>query len=900
MEPSLRGAYRSLFGFEDLYDEGTPRGERQAENVTTIVPPKKVQPIHEDVIREEEENPLDTSSIQDADNSLAYPKPTSVSRRFAANFKKSLGAPAGIRGTAMKDTTQKIELKNQNKKFSLSGMIGIRRVVPPEVKAAFMNPSTVDGLDEFSDTFFGQDAGAMFHIVPMPPDTTARKDLQRPTPMHSEVSSSLLDFELSRLPSMSKEPTPANVRHSQASDSFENSGTNTNLPPEAQQQFQSWRDIEHRPSPDGPAATRGTALKEQNTMGTAVSSSLSSSINIGPDKVQTMMAKMHPMPRINLPEMMAPKDELLGKQYLTPPGKPEITPLLQPEPPGDKKEEAAPEIKVMDEAEKAKWEANERLLEKYVLKQGELLTSSSSADVLVAKDQSQALMRASTALSIAAVPPYKLKRLYEPTIMPEEEEEESADGVSMKRSSVQNSRHEETMSAAGDSASVAHSMTSGRRTLTARSKGKKKRSKSKKKKKGKKSETDSKGGGSRKPPQSVRDGPSASSAVQSSAKKDHDSKSIAGGSVVSSSKKSAKEAGQKDDEQGEDKGEVVEEEEEGVKVKPREPWSGQEVLPSSDPYFAVFMTTYMSETRVWKHGWEGTMRQTRSITKLIMMSGIIENLMNLLVMVNTVLLAMDRYDQPDSEATALGYVNIIFTSIFTAELVAKLFGFGLVGYLSDPMNYLDGSVVLFSLVEIIFLDGQGALSAFRTLRIFRAVRMIRTLRVLRVARLLRSLRSMQLIIDVVGKTIGSFAYIGLLMMILIFIYALFGMQLFGGKFNFADGSPRQNFDSFNNAFLTMFQVLTMENWQSVLYSAMRAQNSVISAVYLITWIFIGNYILLNLFLAIMLDAFTESDESMGEEEASRTFWLLCRVRQKTRRAGRRRASRTLCRYRAGR
>jgi hypothetical protein len=261
-------------------------------------------------------------------------------------------------------------------------------------------------------------------------------------------------------------------------------------------------------------------------------------------------------------------------------------------------------------------------------------------------------------------------------------------------------------------------------------------------------------------------------------------------------------------------------------------------------------------------------RYIRSSIKAFFTSEILENIMNLFVMVNTITLAMDRYGQPEDESNALNNLNIAFTSVFTAELAGKLFGMGLVKYLTDPLNYLDGAVVIFSLIEIVFLNGQGALSAFRTLRIFRAVRMIRTLRVLRVARLLRGLQSMQTIIEVIGKTIGSFAYIGLLLLILIFIYVLFGMQLFGGKFDFPEGKPRQNFDSFNNAFLSMFQVLTMENWQATLYACMRTANPAIAAIYLISWIFIGNYILLNLFLAIMLDAFTEvSEEAEGGNDS---------------------------------
>ena len=76
--------------------------------------------------------------------------------------------------------------------------------------------------------------------------------------------------------------------------------------------------------------------------------------------------------------------------------------------------------------------------------------------------------------------------------------------------------------------------------------------------------------------------------------------------------------------------------------------------------------------------------------------------------------------------------------------------------------------------------------------------------------------------------------------------------------------PRANFESFTVAFITVFQVLTMENWQQVLYSSIRAcENSMIlktvTAIYYISWIFIGNFILLNLFLAILIDGFAEED-----------------------------------------
>lgn len=82
--------------------------------------------------------------------------------------------------------------------------------------------------------------------------------------------------------------------------------------------------------------------------------------------------------------------------------------------------------------------------------------------------------------------------------------------------------------------------------------------------------------------------------------------------------------------------------------------------------------------------------------------------------------------------------------------------------------------------------------------------------------------------------------------------------------NYVDGLPRGNFNSPEIAFLTVFQILTMENWQTILFDLMRGETSkILITAYLISWIFIGNFILLNLFLAILLDSFIEEDE---EEE----------------------------------
>ncbi len=132
---------------------------------------------------------------------------------------------------------------------------------------------------------------------------------------------------------------------------------------------------------------------------------------------------------------------------------------------------------------------------------------------------------------------------------------------------------------------------------------------------------------------------------------------------------------------------------------------------------------------------------------------------------------------------------------------------------------------------------------------------------------------MQVIIGVLMRSMDSFIYLAMLLLLFMFIYALLGMQIFGGKFNFEEnedgssGPPRANYDTFHFSFVTVFQVLTMENWQFILYDSMRSDvGAPISAIYLISWVFLGNFMLLNLFLAILLDSFTTNDDPEDDKK----------------------------------
>lgn len=112
-----------------------------------------------------------------------------------------------------------------------------------------------------------------------------------------------------------------------------------------------------------------------------------------------------------------------------------------------------------------------------------------------------------------------------------------------------------------------------------------------------------------------------------------------------------------------------------------------------------------------------------------------------------------------------------------------------------------------------------------------------------------------------------------LLLIFIFIFTLLGMELFGFKVRFnneqkeytvAEGGvfPRINFNDPLNGFVAIFIIFIGEDWNSVMYDHVRA-TSHISIAFFVAIFMLGNLVLLNLFLAILLKNF---EEPPGKEE----------------------------------
>uniref|UniRef100_A0AAQ6IFK0 Voltage-dependent L-type calcium channel subunit alpha n=1 Tax=Anabas testudineus TaxID=64144 RepID=A0AAQ6IFK0_ANATE len=246
----------------------------------------------------------------------------------------------------------------------------------------------------------------------------------------------------------------------------------------------------------------------------------------------------------------------------------------------------------------------------------------------------------------------------------------------------------------------------------------------------------------------------------------------------------------------------------------------------------------------------------------------------LLVFLNTSLSASEHYNQPDWLTQVQDIANKVLLSLFTVEMLLKMYSLGLAHYFVAFFNRFDCFVVCGGIMETILveLDIMPPLG----ISVLRCVRLLRIFKVTRVADFY------QMEVSLLSSHY-SIASLLLLLFLFLIIFALLGMQLFGGKFNFDETqTKRSTFDSFPQALLTCFQILTGEDWNVVMYDGIMAYGGpvfpgMIVCVYFVILFICGNYILLNVFLAIAVDNLKEGkweENKMTDKKMLITFYLI--------------------------
>uniref|UniRef100_A0A3Q2FCN0 Voltage-dependent L-type calcium channel subunit alpha n=1 Tax=Cyprinodon variegatus TaxID=28743 RepID=A0A3Q2FCN0_CYPVA len=243
----------------------------------------------------------------------------------------------------------------------------------------------------------------------------------------------------------------------------------------------------------------------------------------------------------------------------------------------------------------------------------------------------------------------------------------------------------------------------------------------------------------------------------------------------------------------------------------------------------------------------------------------------ILVFLNTLTIASEHYNQPDWLTEVQDVANKVLLALFTLEMLVKMYSLGLQAYFVSLFNRFDCFVVCGGIVETILVE----LAIMSPL----GISVLRCVRLLRIFKVTRHWASLSNLVASLLNSMKSIASLLLLLFLFIIIFSLLGMQLFGGKFNFDETvTKRSTFDNFPQALLTVFQILTGEDWNTVMYDGIMAyggpaSSGMVVCIYFIILFICGNYILLNVFLAIAVDNLADAESlntaQKEEEEAKK-------------------------------
>ena len=227
-----------------------------------------------------------------------------------------------------------------------------------------------------------------------------------------------------------------------------------------------------------------------------------------------------------------------------------------------------------------------------------------------------------------------------------------------------------------------------------------------------------------------------------------------------------------------------------------------------------------------------------------------------LILVNTGFLAIDHYDSPQWLIDLSDIANLFFTVVFALEMILKLIGFGFRKYVADGFNIFDAFIVIMSYVELFIPGDDSSLSVLRAFRL------------LRIFKIIKSWDSLRILLSTVLESLTAITNLGVLIVLYLFISALLTKQFYSGKLHDEDGEEsRYNFSTTGEALISVFIILTGENWNEIMIQVMDSQKSMLPSMIFILLMILGNFMLLNLFLAILLKSISEiGNDEEGEKQ----------------------------------
>uniref|UniRef100_A0AAR2KM57 Sodium channel protein n=1 Tax=Pygocentrus nattereri TaxID=42514 RepID=A0AAR2KM57_PYGNA len=245
--------------------------------------------------------------------------------------------------------------------------------------------------------------------------------------------------------------------------------------------------------------------------------------------------------------------------------------------------------------------------------------------------------------------------------------------------------------------------------------------------------------------------------------------------------------------------------------------------------------------------------------KFMVMDPFLDLAITICIVLNTLFMALEHYPMTDEFNKMLSVGNLVFTGIFTAEMVLKIIALDPYYYFQQGWNIFDSFIVCLSLMELGLsnVEGLSVLRSFRLLRVFK---------------LAKSWPTLNTLIKIIGNSVGALGNLTLVLAIIVFIFAVVGMQLFGKNYEQCVCKiskdctlPRWHMKDFFHSFLIVFRVLCGE-WIETMWDCMEVAGQPLCILVFMLVMVIGNLVVLNLFLALLLSSFSADNLSAPDED----------------------------------
>jgi voltage-gated sodium channel len=216
------------------------------------------------------------------------------------------------------------------------------------------------------------------------------------------------------------------------------------------------------------------------------------------------------------------------------------------------------------------------------------------------------------------------------------------------------------------------------------------------------------------------------------------------------------------------------------------------------------------------------------------------------IIVNAITIGVQTYLIPGWLHALIEWADRVFLGVFVVELVLRFAadGFRPTRFFRSGWNTFD-----FLVVAAAFIPGVSSNST-----------VLRLIRLLRVTRLIKMMPDISVLFDGMRRAAGPAFSLVALTVLLCYLYAIVGVVLFGER------AP-QYFGNVGEGLLTLFTLLTLEGWNTVMYDL--REISAAAVPFSLSFILIGTYIVINLVVGVVITSLDEAYKTRAQAEAAK-------------------------------